>query len=57
MAKEKCEICGSELEKTFLDKLVGTIVKTGEGETSKKHFICSDCQKQHKNNFEGKLKE
>jgi len=50
---EKCELCKEEIKETFLGKLDGTLIKTGEGETSKKHFICSSCQKEHK----GKLKE
>jgi transposase-like protein len=49
----KCEICENEIEKTFLDKLDGTILKTGEGETSKKHYVCSKCQKE----FKEKIKE
>jgi len=49
----KCDICKQEIKTTFLDKLKGTIIKTGEGETSKTHYICSNCQKEHKN----KLKE
>ena len=47
----KCELCNEEIKKTFLDKLDGTIVKTREGETSKKHYICSNCQKEHKDNL------
>ena len=53
---QKCEICGNEIRTTFLEKLDGTIVKTGEGETSKKHYVCSACQKEHKNNLIEKLK-
>lgn len=51
----KCELCKEEIKTTFLEKLDGTIIKTGEGETSKKHYICSVCQKEHKNNLMGKL--
>jgi len=52
---EKCELCKEEIKTTFLDKLDGTMVKTGEGETSKKHFICPSCQKEHKNSIKEKL--
>ena len=52
---QKCELCDCEIKTTFLDKLDGTIIKTGEGETSKKHFICSACQKEHKDSIKEKL--
>jgi len=52
---QKCELCNEEIKTTFLDKLDGTIVRTGEGETSKKHFICSACQKEHKDSIKEKL--
>ena len=52
---EKCELCKKEIKTTFLDKLDGTVVKTGEGETSKKHYVCCDCQKEHGNELKGKL--
>ena len=53
---EKCELCKEEIKTTFLDKIEGTIIKTGEGETSKKHFICSTCQKEHGDKLKEKLK-
>jgi len=49
----KCEICQEELETTFLNKIKGTIIKSGSGENSKKHYICSKCQKE----FKEKVKE
>jgi len=52
---QKCEICKEEIQTTFLDKLDGTIIKTGEGETSKKHYVCSTCQKEHKEKLKEKL--
>ena len=52
---EKCELCDKEIKTTFLDKLDGTMIKTGEGETSKKHHICSKCQKEHKINLKEKI--
>jgi len=54
---EKCELCNEEIKTTFLDKLDGTIIKTGEGETSKKHYVCSACQKEHKKNLKEKFSE
>jgi len=38
----KCEICKKNIEKNFLGKLFGTIVKDSKG---KKHNICMECQK------------
>jgi uncharacterized protein with PIN domain len=51
----KCELCNEEIKTTFLDKIKGTIIKTGENETSKSHYICSDCQKEHKEKIKEKL--
>ena len=51
----KCEFCKEEIKTTFLNKIAGTIIKTGEGETSKKHYICSSCQKEHKDDLVKKL--
>jgi len=51
----KCELCKNEITTTFLDKINGTIIKTGEGETSKTHYICSSCQKEHKEELKEKL--
>ena len=41
----KCEICKANIEKTFLNKIIGTHIKDSKG---KKHIICNKCQKQHK---------
>jgi len=38
----KCEICKKTIGETFLNKILGTIVKDGKG---KKHTICFECQK------------
>ena len=38
----KCGICSKKIEKTFLNKIVGTMVKDEKG---KKHTICFECQK------------
>jgi len=55
MAKQTCELCKEEIKSTFLDKIDGTVVKTGEGETSKKHLVCSSCQKEHGEELKEKL--
>ena len=41
----KCDICGEKIQTTFLNKLVGTIIKD---ENHKKRNICSNCQRLHK---------
>ena len=38
----KCEICGKNIEKTFLGKIIGTQIRD---EKSKKHLVCFECQK------------
>ncbi len=45
----KCEICKNKIQETFLNKIIGTIVKDGKG---KKHSICFECQKKFKNKQE-----
>ncbi len=37
----KCEICGKKIEETFLNKIIGTIVKDEKG---KKHTVCNECE-------------
>ena len=39
----KCEICKSNVEQTFLEKPIGTIIK----KNGKQYLICSQCQKKH----------
>lgn len=39
----KCEICKSNVEQTFLEKPIGTIVKV----KGKQFLICNQCQKKH----------
>ena len=41
----KCAICSKEIEITFLNKILGTIVKNEKG---KKFSICGVCQKEFK---------
>lgn len=38
----KCELCKNGIEQTFLNKILGTIVKDEKG---KQHVICFECQK------------
>lgn len=45
MIKMKCEICGKEIEKVFLDKIKGTYFRYGK----KLKAVCSICQKKEKN--------
>ncbi len=44
---EKCKICGSKVEKTFLDKIKGTYVK--------KSIVCSECQRKYKDKLKEKV--
>ncbi len=38
----KCDICGKNIEQTFLGKVIGTYIKDEKG---KKHTVCFECQK------------
>lgn len=42
---DKCDICGSKVGETFLNKVLGTYVKDAKG---KKHLVCFECQKKLK---------
>ncbi len=42
MAKEKCNICGNEVKRGFMDKIIGTTVK----ENNKILYICNICQRE-----------
>ena len=44
----KCDICGKEIEETFLGKLKGTVVKINEGGKNRAYHACPVCQKKHK---------
>lgn len=37
----KCEICSKTIQKTFLEKIMGTHVRNSKG---KKKIVCSECQ-------------
>jgi hypothetical protein len=38
----KCDICGRKIETTFLNKVVGTVMRNSKG---KKKTVCNECQK------------
>ena len=40
----KCDLCGQKVPTTFLNKLLGTVIKDKNG---KKKTICSDCQRKY----------
>ena len=40
----KCDICGRKIETTFLNKIVGTVMRDSKG---KKKNVCNECQKQN----------
>ncbi len=42
----KCEITGKDVARTFLGKIIGTVVKDENG---KKHFVSAAAQQQFKN--------
>jgi len=54
---EKCAICKEEIETTFLDKINGTIIRLGSGESSKKVYVCFRCQKEHKEHLKEKISQ
>ena len=37
-----CEICNKKITETFLNKILGTVIKDDKG---KKHNVCFECQK------------
>ena len=53
MVKEKCEICKEDLKIGFMDKVVGTPVRT----KNKVVYVCSLCQKEYKDDMKKKLEE
>ena len=50
---EKCEICKVTIEKTMLDKLVGTTIKV----KGTKIYVCQNCQKKHKDNLKKEVEK
>ncbi|MFZ5954953.1 MAG: hypothetical protein ACOYT4_00875 [Nanoarchaeota archaeon] len=48
---EKCAICNEKIEKLFLEKVNGTIVKIKKDGKNEKIYICSNCQKKFGRNL------
>jgi len=48
----KCTICKKKIDETFLKKIKGTYVK----KQGKRHVVCNDCQKIHKEDIVTKVK-
>jgi ribosome-binding protein aMBF1 (putative translation factor) len=44
----ECDLCGKEIEETFLGKIKGSVVKINEAGKNKIFNVCSDCQKKEK---------
>jgi uncharacterized protein with PIN domain len=40
----KCDVCGKKIETTFLNKMIGTVMKDAKG---KKKNVCNECQKKY----------
>lgn len=53
MSLMKCSLCNQKIETTFLDKILGTYFKDAKG---KRHAVCVNCQRKHRNNKEAILK-
>lgn len=47
MVKERCFLCKEEIKTGFMDKIIGTSIKLKK----QNYFICSGCQKKHKQNL------
>ena len=45
---DKCEICGERIEENFLGKINGTTVKVKKNTKTGFAYVCSSCQKEHK---------
>ncbi|MFT4311654.1 MAG: hypothetical protein ACMXYF_00305 [Candidatus Woesearchaeota archaeon] len=45
----KCAITGKPIEKTFLDKLIGTVIKDENG---KKYYVSAQAQQKYKTKAE-----
>lgn len=48
----KCDICNEKIEEMFLGKIRGIYIKKDK----KNKTVCSDCQKEYKNDLSEKLK-
>jgi len=54
---EKCHLCNEELKKTFLDKIIGTIVKIKEKDKNKQVYVCPSCQKSLKDKLKKEVEK
>ena len=52
---EKCKLCDEKIESNFLNKLDGTIIKIKTDDKNEFIYVCSDCQKKHKNNLKTEI--
>jgi len=50
----KCEVCKEKIGVTFLQKILGVVVKDKKG---KQHYFCSTCQQKLGNNKEDLLSQ
>ena len=46
---DKCLLCSEKIEKDYLRKLNGTIIKLKKNTSDRIGYVCSSCQKEHKN--------
>ena len=46
--KTNCKLCGDKIDNTFLEKVNGTIVKIRKDDKNEKYYVCSNCQKKHR---------
>jgi len=53
----QCDICKREVKILFLDKLEGTKVYIKVGDKNKEFFVCSECQRKHRDNLKEELKK
>ncbi len=51
----KCELCGKNIEETFLGKLRGALIKVNEKGKNRIYAVCCDCQKQFKSKVNEEL--
>jgi len=43
----KCDICGKKIETTFLNKMIGTVIRDSK---KKKRTVCNECQRKYTTN-------
>ena len=53
----KCDICKRDVKTLFLDKLEGTKVYIKDGDKNREFFVCSECQRKHRDNLKEELKK